>query len=172
MSPGIAHILCAGAFAQIGDAVIPALVVDVIDLPARVLAVDMKPSEPMRAINDPTNSDVAISLPGPVARFAVRGCAAASHPPIKTPRVRGVIEQLPQALGRQLAFQFAEHEVSQKKSARADRGSGRNSPFQVFLGDNGTLFAPVFADGAHRWCNSRLAASKKRAHKRKRCVVF
>jgi hypothetical protein len=120
MSPSIAHILCAGAFAQIRDAVVPALIVDVIDFPARVLAVDIKPGEPMRAMHGPIDGDATISLPAPGARFTACACAAASHPPIKTPRVRGVIEQFSQALRRQRALQFAEHEgvVSQKKSAR------------------------------------------------------
>jgi hypothetical protein len=133
MSPDIAQILCAGAFAQIGDAVIPALIVDVIDFAAWVLAVDMKPGEPMRAINDPTDRDVAISLPVPVAGFAACACAAASHPPIKKPRFRGVIEQFSEALGRQLSFQFAEHRILPKeKRPAADQGSGRNSRFRDF----------------------------------------
>jgi hypothetical protein len=109
MSPGIAPILCAGAIAQIGDAVVPALVVDVIDFASRVLAVDMKPGEPMRAINSPIDFNVAISVSAPSARFAAGACAAASHPPIKTPRFRGVIEQFSEALSRQSSFQFAEH---------------------------------------------------------------
>jgi len=130
MSPGIAHILCAGAFAQIGDAVITALIVDVIDFAVRVLAVDMKPGEPMRAINDPADSDVAISLPVPIARFAACACAAASHPPIKKPRLRGVIEQFSQALGRQLSFQFAEHEGTPKREAPGSR-SGLRAQFAI-----------------------------------------
>jgi hypothetical protein len=170
----VAGIFSAGAFAQIGDAVISTLAVDVIDLFPRVLAGDMKPGEPMRTIAGFIDFDNAISASVPGARFAAYTGAAASDPPIKKPRFRGVIEQFPQPLGGQPAFQFAEHEGSLPKEERpaADQGSGRYSPFPVFLGYNGAIFAPVFADGANRWCNFARAAPKKRAHKRTRLVVF
>ena len=161
MTPGIAPILCAGAFAQIGDAVVSALVVDVIDYSARVLAVDIKPGEPMRAINGPIDRDVAISLPAPGARFASCSCPAASDPPIKTPRVRGVIEQFSQALGRQLAFEFAEHQGTPQREAPGSR-SGLRAQLAIsgFSRSNGTLFAPTFSDGANRYANRRAALPK------------
>jgi hypothetical protein len=168
MSPGIAPILCAGAIAQIGDAVISALVVDVIDFRESGARRGHEAGEPMRAINSPTDFNVAISVSAPSARFAACACAAASHPPIKKPRFRGVIEQFSQALCRQLSFQFAEHEGSLPKAKRpaADRGSGRNSRFQFFR-SNGTLFAPTFPDGANR-----RAALRKSAPTYGRSVIF
>jgi hypothetical protein len=170
----VASIFSARAFAQIGDAVISTLAVDVIDFCARVLAGDMKPGEAMRAIAGLFDADYPISASVPGARFAAYTGATASHPPIKKPRLRGVVEQFPQPLGGQPAFQFVGHEGNSPKEKRpaADQGSGRNSPFLVFLRYSGTLFAPVFAYGAHRWCNFARAAPKKRAHKRTRRVVF
>jgi hypothetical protein len=92
----VAIIFSAGAFTQIGDAVIAAIAVPVIDFFPRVLTGDMEPSEPMRAITGIIDHDFAISAPVPGARLLARACAAASHPPIKKPRFRGVIENLPQ----------------------------------------------------------------------------
>jgi hypothetical protein len=92
----VAIIFSAGAFAQIGDAVIAAIAVPVIDFFPRVRTGDMEPGEPMRTITGIIDHDFAISAPVPGARFLARACAAASHPPIKKPRFRGIIEYLSQ----------------------------------------------------------------------------
>jgi hypothetical protein len=94
----IAPVLGAGALAQICDAIVGAYSVAVIDLPARMLAVNVEPGEPVLQIKDPVDPDRPISPSVPGSRLPARGGGTAPHSPVKPPHIRDVPQQLSQPL--------------------------------------------------------------------------
>jgi hypothetical protein len=133
MAPGtVAHILWARGLAQIRNAIICGIPVPVIDFIGRMLAVYIEPGEPMGVVPDPADSDHVIPVRVRSACFETRGRASLRHAPIKKPRFRGVMKQLPEPLRRQAELKFAGHEgFSKKESARQPKGSGRSFTVDV-----------------------------------------
>jgi hypothetical protein len=89
---GIARILGMGRLAQIRDAIVRPIVISMIDLSGRVLAVDIKPREPMRVMRYPVDPDQDVPVRVLFTCLHSRGHASLRHAPIKKPRFRGVVE--------------------------------------------------------------------------------
>jgi hypothetical protein len=138
----VVSVLQGRGLAQIRDAVIRRVSVPVIDLSARVFAVNVEPSEPMGVMDAPLDSDGDVAARVRTAGLRSFGHAPFRYAPIKTAGVRVVVKQFPQPLRRELELAFAMHGCSPKAKRptpcpsfpgkRGGKGGvGRNSPFQV-----------------------------------------
>jgi hypothetical protein len=89
---GVARILSMGRVAQIRDAIVRPIAISMIDLSCRVLAVDIKPREPMRVMRYPADPDQDVPVRVRVTCLHSRGHASPRYAPIKKPRFRGIVK--------------------------------------------------------------------------------
>jgi hypothetical protein len=126
--------LRARALAQIRDPIVARASIPVIDLSARVLTMNIEPSEPMRVVGDPVYVDGTISVVR-AARFPSRKRTSPGLSPIKKPRFRGVSKHFSQALRAEAELHFAEHDggPSKRKRPAADPAPGAIEALMALL---------------------------------------
>jgi hypothetical protein len=129
-APAVASILSVRGRAQVCDPIIGWIAVPVIDLSGRMLAMDVEPRQPVGVMNETVDSDHDVAIRSATACLGSGGCGSPRYPPMKTPRLRGVIEDFTEPLRGQAALLFTEHGavLFKRKSPAADRGSGREFP--------------------------------------------